>query len=133
MSVGVDFSLVAALLDMVTPEGEHSVPVSPICVELWTARTYVLYRAGYSYNTTGFLCYLGQGLICKLYMFITPQCLIVNLAKLFMDALIWHACHPMLQLPAAVMFFLLLPRHFPLLLTSTPIPPLLPHLSLCYL
>ena len=73
MSVGIDFSLVAALLDMVMPEGEHNVPVRPICVDLWTACTYVLYRAGSSCDTTGFLCYLGQGLICKLYTFITPQ------------------------------------------------------------
>ena len=62
MSVGIDFSLVAALLDMVTPEGEHSVPVSPICVELWTARTYVLYRAGYRVITRlDFFATWGKG------------------------------------------------------------------------
>ena len=37
MSVGIDFSLVAALLDMVTPQGEQDVAVSLIWVEPRTA------------------------------------------------------------------------------------------------
>lgn len=57
MSVGIDFSLVAALLDMVLPEGEQDVAVSVICVELCTAC-----RMGFISNRIGALA-IGRELI----------------------------------------------------------------------